>query len=189
MVVYKVTPAEAESGVVVGQAFFKGFPLPGAADPAVRFSIFALPYDVDRATPIRPGETCPPGMTEIRPRSCMGPEEAAPSILDYRPRSTLIVPAHVVKKARYPAIDFHGHPQGMLGSVESLARLGGAQHPLRMPVEIDRWVARFLHDVRGCYERRSWPIVEYARRSLLGPHAAARSNLRRAWWTGLTWLD
>jgi len=53
MVVYKVTPAEAESGVVVGPAFFKGFPLPGAADPAVRFAIFALPYDVDPATPIR----------------------------------------------------------------------------------------------------------------------------------------
>ena len=54
----------------------------------------------------------------------MGSEEAAPSILDYRPRSTLVAPAHLVKRARYPAIDFHGHPQGMLGSVESLARLG-----------------------------------------------------------------
>src|SRR2546428_8999265 len=53
MVVYKLTPAEAESGVVVGTAFFKGFPLPGATDPAVRFAIFALPYDVDPATPIR----------------------------------------------------------------------------------------------------------------------------------------
>jgi predicted TIM-barrel fold metal-dependent hydrolase len=78
----------------------------------------------DRATSIKPGESCPPGMTEIRPRSCMAPEEAAPSILDYRPRSTLVAPTHVVKKARYPAIDFHGHPWGMLGSVESLARLG-----------------------------------------------------------------
>jgi predicted TIM-barrel fold metal-dependent hydrolase len=77
-----------------------------------------------RATSIQPGESCPPGMTEIRPRSCMAPEEAAPSILDYRPRSTLVAPSHLVKKARYPAIDFHGHPQGMLGSVESLARLG-----------------------------------------------------------------
>jgi hypothetical protein len=54
----------------------------------------------------------------------MGREEAAPTILDYRPRSTLIVPANVVKKARYPVIDFHGHPPGLLGSVESLARLG-----------------------------------------------------------------
>ena len=79
---------------------------------------------IERATAIKPGESCPLGMTEIRPRSCMGPQEAAPSILDYRPRSTLVAPTHLVKKARYPAIDFHGHPQGMLGSVESLARLG-----------------------------------------------------------------
>src|SRR6476660_7639988 len=78
----------------------------------------------DRATSIKPGESCPPGTTEIRPRSCMGPEEPAPSILDYRPKSTLVVPEHFVKKARYPAIDFHGHPQEMLGSVESLARMG-----------------------------------------------------------------
>jgi hypothetical protein len=34
----------------------------------------------------------------------MGPEEAAPSILDYRPRSTLVAPTHVVKKARYPVL-------------------------------------------------------------------------------------
>src|SRR3954469_19717367 len=78
----------------------------------------------DRATSIKPGESCPPGMTEVRPRSCMAPEDAAPTILDYRPRSTLVVPAHVLKKARYPAIDFHGHPQGMLGSVASLGQLG-----------------------------------------------------------------
>jgi len=79
---------------------------------------------VERAKSIRPGESCPPGTTEIRPRSCMAPEDAVPTILDYRPRSTLVVSANVVRKARYPVIDFHGHPQGMLGSVESLARLG-----------------------------------------------------------------
>ena len=79
----------------------------------------------DRATSIKPGESCPPGTTEIRPRSCLGPQEAAPSILDYRPRSTLVAPEHLVKKARFPAIDFHGHPFEMLGSVESLARMGG----------------------------------------------------------------
>jgi uncharacterized protein len=78
----------------------------------------------DRATQIKAGESCPPGMTEVRPRSCMRPQDDAPSILDYRPRSTLIAPAHLVRKARYPAIDFHGHPQAMLGSVESLARMG-----------------------------------------------------------------
>src|SRR3990170_684438 len=77
-----------------------------------------------RAKPIQPGEACPPGTTEIRPRRCMAPEETPPSILDYRPRSTLVTPATIVRRARYPAIDFHGHPQGRLNSVESLARLG-----------------------------------------------------------------
>src|SRR5215210_3618242 len=66
-----------------------------------------------RGTQIQPGESCPPGTTEIRPRNCMGPETPAPSILDYRPRSTLVSTAHMVKTARYPAIDFHGHPQGL----------------------------------------------------------------------------
>src|SRR5687768_3388020 len=90
----------------------------------------------DRAKPIQPGETCPPGTTEIRPRSCLGPEEPAPSILDYRPRSTLVVPAHVVRKARYPVIDFHGHPQSLLGSTESLARLGAELDSLNVRVMI-----------------------------------------------------
>ena len=68
-----------------------------------------------RGTPIPAGAQCPPGQTEIRPRTCMAPEIPAPSILDYRPRSTLVVPANMVKKAKYPTIDFHGHPQGRIG--------------------------------------------------------------------------
>ena len=84
---------------------------------------FAQP-GAQRATEIKPGESCPPGTTEIRPRRCLAPQEQAPSILDYRPKSTLVVPEHLVRKAKYPAIDFHGHPQEMLGSLESLARMG-----------------------------------------------------------------
>ena len=78
----------------------------------------------DRATSIKPGEECPPGTTEIRPRQCLGPQDPPPSILDYRPHSTLVVAEHLVRRAKYPAIDFHGHPFEMLGSVESLARMG-----------------------------------------------------------------
>ena len=78
----------------------------------------------ERARPIGEGESCPPGTTEIRPRSCMGPEGAVPSILDYRPRSTLVVPTHPVPRAKYPVIDFHGHPRDRLASAESLTRLG-----------------------------------------------------------------
>ncbi len=103
--------------------------------PVVAHHLAAQP-GADRATSIQPGEACPPGTTEIRPRSCLGPEDAAPSILDYRPRSTLVAPAHVVKRARYPAIDFHGHPQGRLGSVESLAQLGAELDALNVRLMI-----------------------------------------------------
>ena len=85
-----------------------------------------------RGTPIQPGESCPPGMTEIRPRNCMAPQETPPSIVDYRPRSTLVVPAHPVKKSKFPSIDFHGHPFGLLGSAESLASLGAALDSLNV---------------------------------------------------------
>ena len=92
-----------------------------------------------RGTPIPAGQECPPGTTEIRPRNCMAPEVPVPSILDYRPRSTLVAPVHMVKSAKYPAIDFHGHPQGLLGTSEGLASLGAALDSLnvRMMVSAD----------------------------------------------------
>jgi len=89
-----------------------------------------------RGTTIGPGESCPPGTTEIRPRTCMGPEAPAPSILDYRPRSTLVVPAHPVPRAKYPVIDFHGHPRGAFESVESLATLGAELDALNVRLMI-----------------------------------------------------
>jgi predicted TIM-barrel fold metal-dependent hydrolase len=98
--------------------------------PIVVLGVFLVAQTVaaqpggDRGTPIKPGDACPPGMTETRPGSCMAPETPPPSILDYRPRSTLVVPEHVSKKAKYPVIDFHGHPRDRLGSAEDLASLG-----------------------------------------------------------------
>ena len=83
-------------------------------------------------TEIQPGESCPEGTTEIRPRSCMAPDLPAPSIVDYRPRSTLVTPAHVVRRAKYPAVDFHGHPEGLLESSEGLATLGAALDSLNV---------------------------------------------------------
>jgi predicted TIM-barrel fold metal-dependent hydrolase len=52
---------------------------------------------------------CPPGTTLARPNQCRAPEFPAPSILDYRPRSTLVVDEHMVPRARYPVIDIHNH--------------------------------------------------------------------------------
>jgi predicted TIM-barrel fold metal-dependent hydrolase len=84
-------------------------------------------------TQIQPGEQCPPNMTEVRPRNCQAPTMPAPSILDYRPRSTLVAPAHPVPRAKYPAIDFHGHPGGdLLTTTQGLDRLGDALDSLNI---------------------------------------------------------
>ena len=87
-------------------------------------------------TTIQAGESCPEGTTEIRPRSCMAPTLPPPSIVDYRPRSTLVTPAHLVRRAKYPAIDFHGHPEGLLDSSEGLASLGASLDTLNVRVMV-----------------------------------------------------
>jgi murein DD-endopeptidase MepM/ murein hydrolase activator NlpD len=60
MVVYRVTPDDVESGVVVGDVEYPGYPASGItvegvriADPAVRVAFFALLYDQDVNTPMR----------------------------------------------------------------------------------------------------------------------------------------
>ena len=85
---------------------------------------------------IGPGESCPPGMTEVRPRRCQAPQVPAPSILDYRPRSTLVIAEHKVPKAKFPAIDFHGHPQALLNTAEGLATLKAAMDSLNIGLMI-----------------------------------------------------
>ena len=52
---------------------------------------------------------CPPGTTEWRAGRCRAPEFPAPSILDYRPRSTLVTEEHLVPRAKYPFVDIHSH--------------------------------------------------------------------------------
>jgi uncharacterized protein len=73
-------------------------------------------------TAIKPGEECPAGMTETRPGNCQAPEFPPPSILDYRPRTTLVTAEHKVPRAKFPVIDIHGHPPGV-NTPEGLARL------------------------------------------------------------------
>ena len=53
VIVYRVTPAGAESGVVVGDVFFRGYPMPGATEPGVHFAIFGLPYNLPPDTPMK----------------------------------------------------------------------------------------------------------------------------------------
>lgn len=70
MVVYRATPDDVESGVIVGDLEYPGYPAAGAtvegiriADPAVRIAFFALRYDQDVNTPMRVYARDPAGNT------------------------------------------------------------------------------------------------------------------------------
>ena len=84
-------------------------------------------------TQIAPGQDCPPGTTEVRPGSCQPPSEPPPSILDYRPRSTLVTAEHKVPKAKFPAVDVHGHP-GNLTTPDAINRVIGVMDSLNLKV-------------------------------------------------------
>ena len=43
-------------------------------------------------------------------RRTRAPRIPPPTITDYQPRSTLVVPEHEVPRAKFPAVDLHGHP-------------------------------------------------------------------------------
>ena len=69
-VVYRATPDDVESGVVVGDVEYPGYPAAGATvdgvkitDPAVRVAFFALLYDQDLNTPMRVYARDPAGNT------------------------------------------------------------------------------------------------------------------------------
>jgi predicted TIM-barrel fold metal-dependent hydrolase len=65
---------------------------------------------------------CPPGTTEVRPGQCMKPEFPPPSILDYRPRNTLVGEEHLVPKAKFPVIDIHSHTGPTPDTIEQLIK-------------------------------------------------------------------
>ena len=70
----------------------------------------------------------------VRPGTCQAPEFPAPSIVDYRPKSTLVTAEHLVPKAKFPVVDIHCHVQGMLTSASGVAGLVAALDPLNVQV-------------------------------------------------------
>jgi len=58
------------------------------------------------------------GALRPRPGANREPEFPAPSIRDYKPRSTLVVPQHPVPRAKYPVIDIHSHQPSPISSAQ-----------------------------------------------------------------------
>ncbi len=95
--------------------------------PALVLSIAALAVAVAQQTP-----------GQLRPRPGQGrqPEFPAPSIVDYKPRSTLVVPQHPVPRAKFPVVDMHAHAPG-LNTVEGVKRVIAAMDPLNLKVLVN----------------------------------------------------
>jgi uncharacterized protein len=65
---------------------------------------------------------CPQGMTEVREGRCQAPQIPPPSIVDYRPESTVVAEAHPVPKAKFPVVDIHSHHEITAANVEQTIR-------------------------------------------------------------------
>ena len=76
----------------------------------------------DRGQRVQPGQPCPAGMTEVRPGDCQPPELPPPSIVDYRPKSTVVADEHPVPRAKYPVVDIHNHQNVNAESIERLLK-------------------------------------------------------------------
>jgi predicted TIM-barrel fold metal-dependent hydrolase len=63
----------------------------------------------ERGQQVQAGQPCPPGMTEVRPGNCDAPQLSPPSILDYRPKSTVVAEPHLKPRAKFPVVDIHSH--------------------------------------------------------------------------------
>src|SRR5262250_2127611 len=63
------------------------------------------------------------------------PEIAPPTIREYKPKSTLVVPQHPVPRAKFPTVDMHGHPPP-LTSAETIASVVTAMDSLNLRVMV-----------------------------------------------------
>ena len=104
-------------------------------------------------TPIQAGEECPPGTTEVRRGRCQAPDKPPPSILDYRPTSTVVAEAHLVPKAKFPVVDIHSHLTITAENIEQTIR------------EMDALNLRVLNNLSGGSGAALKEKVETIRRS------------------------
>jgi uncharacterized protein len=78
----------------------------------------------------------PPGQIRPRPAEGQQPEFPPPNIREYKPRSTLVVPEHLVPRAKFPVVDIHGHPP-TLTSADVVNQVGDSMSPLNLQVMVN----------------------------------------------------
>ena len=70
-----------------------------------------------------------------RPGQGRQPTIPPPTILEYQPQSTLVVPEHEVPRAKFPVVDLHGHPP-TLDNPEAIERVIEAMDRLNIQVMV-----------------------------------------------------
>jgi uncharacterized protein len=63
------------------------------------------------------------------------PDAPLPNIREYKPTSTLVVPQHLVPRAKFPVVDFHGHPPP-LTSADAVEGVVSAMDPLNLRIMV-----------------------------------------------------
>jgi predicted TIM-barrel fold metal-dependent hydrolase len=76
-----------------------------------------------------------PAHSEAQGRRNRAPTIPPPTITEYTPRSTLVVPEHGVPRAKFPAVDLHGHPP-TLDNREAIDRVISAMDDLNLQVMV-----------------------------------------------------
>jgi predicted TIM-barrel fold metal-dependent hydrolase len=116
---------------------------------ALGVGVLAQPRGAGNSTPVGADGTCPAGTTETRPGRCQAPDVPPPSILDYKPRSTLVTETHLVPKAKYPVVDVHSHTgptpetiDRLIGEMDAmnlrvLVNLSGGADPAQIKQKVD----------------------------------------------------
>jgi uncharacterized protein len=97
------------------------------------------------------------GALGSRPGARRGPEFPPPSIVDYKPRTTLVVPQHPVPRAKFPVVDIHSHQPAPI-SAEQLNTVVKSMDGLNL---------RVLVNASGATGDRLAKSIEALR---LGPH-------------------
>jgi uncharacterized protein len=92
-------------------------------------------------------------MTEVRRGRCQAPEKPPPSIVDYRPKSTVVAEAHLVPKAKFPVVDIHNHTNVTAENAASLIK------------EMDALNLRVMVNLSGGSGERLRQSVQFVRNS------------------------
>src|SRR5688500_18291066 len=117
---------------------------------------------------IKEGEECPPGMVEVRANSCQAPGAQPPSIVDYRPRSTVVATATHVPRAKFPVVDVHTHRTSNAATLAEriaemdalnlrvLVDLSGGSDPAEIKQKVDAIAASPYKDRFRVFAQLSW---------------------------------